>query len=267
MSRILTLVYGVDRPPSEITLRWQVFPDASTAVPAVRTVPTGSERVTLSPEQPVLVWANDLSGFEAPPVRVVEVQARRWPLLSILLVGLVLGAWFGPFRNPRWRSIGWVVLVVASAAYPFVRHALPGIAGWAPARTEAARVVDDLLTNIYRAFDLRDEEAVYDRLEVSVSGDKLSDIYLESRRALELENRGGARARVDDVEILEVRSVRRDGEGGFRVEAVWTVSGSVNHFGHVHYRQNRYDAALHIRADAGVWKIYQVDVLDERRIL
>jgi hypothetical protein len=60
------------------------------------------------------------------------------------------------------------------------------------------------------------------------------------RRALELERRGGARASVDEVEVLEVRSVKRDGNGGFVVDATWVVSSSVNHFGHVHYRQNRF---------------------------
>ena len=67
--------------------------------------------------------------------------------------------------------------------------------------------------------------------------------------------------------MLEVRSVHRDGQGGFRVDATWRVSGSVNHFGHVHYRQNRYDAAVDIIAAGGVWKIRQIEVLDERRLL
>jgi hypothetical protein len=102
---------------------------------------------------------------------------------------------------------------------------------------------------------------------VSVTGEQLSEVYLENRRALELENRGGARARVDEVEVLEVRSVRRDGQGGFRVEATWTVSGSVNHFGHVHYRRNRYDAALNLLASEGSWKIRGIEVLDERQLL
>jgi hypothetical protein len=72
---------------------------------------------------------------------------------------------------------------------------------------------------------------------------------------------------VDEVEVLEVRLVRRDGEGGFRIDATWTVSGSVNHFGHVHYRQNRYDAALHIVAVDGTWGIREIEVLEERRLL
>lgn len=62
-----------------------------------------------------------------------------------------------------------------------------------------------------------------------------------------------------------MRSVRRDGEGGSRVDATWTVSGSVNHFGHVHYRQNRY-AAVHIVAVEEHWKIREIEVLEERRL-
>ena len=150
--------------------------------------------------------------------------------------------------------------------YPFARTPLD-LPGAAPSKAETAQIVDGLLTNVYRSFDLRNEEAIYDRLAVSVTGDQLEEVYLENRRALELENRGGARAQVDEVEVLDVRSVRRDGNGGFRAEAVWTVSGSVNHFGHVHYRQNRYDAALDLLPVEGTWKIRQIEILDERRVL
>ena len=266
----VTLAYGTERPPSEINLGWRVFPRGGMTVTAVWTDPTGSGRASLTREQPTLGWANDLSSYQAPAVRSIEVNPPRWPLASMILLAAAIGIALGPVRRrSAWRAAAWVTLVAAIVLYPFARPAaaLPGFAGWVPARTEAAEAVDGLLTNIYRAFDLRDEEAVYDRLAVSFSGDKLSEIYLENRRALELDNRGGARARVDEVEVLEVRSVRRDGEGGFRVEALWTVSGSVNHFGHVHYRQNRYDAALRIRAVKGVWKIHDIEILDERRVL
>jgi hypothetical protein len=61
--------------------------------------------------------------------------------------------------------------------------------------------------------------------------------------------------------------VWRDGEGGFRVDALWSVSGSVDHLGHVHNRQNRYEAALRIRPLEGVRKITDVEIRDERRVL
>jgi hypothetical protein len=265
----VTLAYGVDRPPSEITAGWRVFPSSTTVIPAVWTDPTGSERVELTRESPVLRWSNDLSGYDATPVQAVEVKPTRWPLASLLLAALAAVAWAGPLRLRGGRGLAWAMLAGAIVLYPFARHAvaLPGLAGWAPARAETAEVLDALLTGVYRSFDLRGEEAIYDRLAVSVTGEELSEVYLENRRALELENRGGARARVDEVEVLEVRSVRRDGEGGFRVEATWIVSGSVNHFGHVHYRQNRYDATVGLVAIEGAWKIREIEVADERRIL
>ena len=219
----VTLAYGVDRPPYEVSAKWHVFPTSAEVVPAVWTDPTGSERIELTPEQPMLQWANDLSSFQLPPVRAVIVDPPRWPVASLVLV--VFAAAFRILSNKltmqRWKNAGWVALTGAVLLYPFARTpvTLPGVSGWAPARTEAAEVLDDLLTNVYRSFDLHDEEAIYDRMAVSVTGEQLTEVYLENRRALELENRGGARARVDEVEILDVRSVRRDGGGGLQVIA------------------------------------------------
>ena len=56
-------------------------------------------------------------------------------------------------------------------------------------------------------------------------------------------------------------------KGGLRADLSWTVSGSVNHFGHVHYRQNSYTAELHLQAVDGEWKIRDIEVLEERRVL
>ena len=102
---------------------------------------------------------------------------------------------------------------------------------------------------------------------VSVTGEQLTDIYLEHRRALDLENRGGARARVDRVEVTQVDSVVNEADGGLTVTARWNVSGSVNHFGHTHYRRNRYAALVRLLPVDGVWKITQIDVRDEEREL
>ena len=85
--------------------------------------------------------------------------------------------------------------------------------------------------------------------------------------ALELEDRGGARARVDQVQIQEVRDVTRQADGSFAIDAVWTADGSVSHFGHTHYRQNRYHAIMRIVQDEDTWKIHQIDLLDEQRLL
>ena len=111
------------------------------------------------------------------------------------------------------------------------------------------------------------EDAVYDRLELTVGGDRLTNIYLQSHRAMELEERGGARGKVDDVDVGEVGDVKREADGTFSVDANWTVSGSVSHFGHSHYRRNRYHAVVRILPEGDAWKIREFTLLDERRLL
>ena len=119
---------------------------------------------------------------------------------------------------------------------------------------------------MYRAFEFPTESAVYDRLALSVTGETLAEVYLENRRAVEMEERGGARARVEAVEVLEVRSVEPGSPAGFDAEAAWTVGGTVTHFGHRHFRQNRYDARVSVVPVDGNWKIQSIEVLDEKRL-
>jgi hypothetical protein len=266
----VTHAYGVERAPREIDLTWRVFPRENTEIPAVWTDPTGSDKVVLTALDPLLRWANDLTAYEPPPAQAVMVDPPRWPMASILLALLAAVLLSIPWGSRRTRSLAAGGAVAISIfLYPFVRTAvaLPGFSGWAPSGAAATVVVDELLTNVYRAFDLREESAIYDQLAMAVTGDQLEEVYLENRRALELENRGGARARVDEVEVLEVPSVERQEDGGFRVETAWTISGSVNHFGHVHYRQNRYEAVLFISAVEGAWKITGIEHIDEKRLL
>lgn len=128
-------------------------------------------------------------------------------------------------------------------------------------------ILDGLLTNVYRAFDVRDENRVYDRLAMTVTGDQLTQIYLENRKSLEFEDRGGARANVDDLEILSVKGVERGEKGAFIADTVWTVSGSVSHFGHTHYRRNKNRARVTFVADGKVWKIKDIELIEEERLL
>ena len=134
-----------------------------------------------------------------------------------------------------------------------------------PSERQARRVLAGLLPNIYRALEFRDEATIYDRLAVSVTGETLRDVYLQQRRALEIEERGGAQARVEAVEILGATDISSR-EDGFGVRAAWTVGGMVTHFGHRHFRQNRYDARIEIVAEAGIWKIRSLEVLEQERI-
>nr|MBM1003547.1 hypothetical protein [Desulfofustis sp. PB-SRB1] len=157
---------------------------------------------------------------------------------------------------------------MAVAAYPLGHTRVGG----APRATgmdekERAQLVLALLKNVYRAFDFRDEEDVYDKLAVSVSGDLLTNIYLQSRTSLEIEQAGGAQASVKQIDIIETSA--RESEklsGALDVRAQWSATGTVGHWGHVHTRQNLYDAILTIAVEDGNWKINRLEVLEEKRV-
>ena len=134
-----------------------------------------------------------------------------------------------------------------------------------PSEDVSMAIVAGLLHNVYRAFDFRAEEDIYDVLDKSVSGDLLAQIYLETRRGLELANQGGARAKVKDIEVTDL-ATRAGEDGGFIAEASWNVAGSVGHWGHVHQRKNRYQAELDIRPVDGDWKITNLEILQEERL-
>jgi hypothetical protein len=132
---------------------------------------------------------------------------------------------------------------------------------------DAVIVLNDLLKNIYRSFDFREEEDVYDRLATSVSGDLLSEIYLQNRKSMVVTQAGGARARVKEVKLLDVDVNNLDDNPiGLLFRAKWTALGSVGHWGHIHIRQNQYEANITVEPVEGAWKITDLEFLEEKRI-
>ena len=68
------------------------------------------------------------------------------------------------------------------------------------------------------------------------------------------------------MNIKEVHDIKRDKNGGYVADARWTVRGSVNHFGHTHYRQNQYRAFVSFGVYDESWKISNIEILDTRRL-
>jgi hypothetical protein len=293
------VAYPAGGMPEEVTLRWDPLASGVEAIPATVIDPETVTSHTLTAEQPSLTWENALVEDPIPTVEAVEVEPTRAPVplasLPLFLIAALLvvkGARdgrspgaptrspdgsarspYGPTRSPggstqaSWTAASRVVLALAFVVGPVVQtsFALPGSAGRTPSERQARRILAGLLPNIYRALEFREEGMIYDRLAVSVAGETLTEVYLEQRQALEMEERGGAQARVETVEVLEAGDIEST-EAGFSVRAVWTVGGMVTHFGHRHFRQNRYDARIGIVPDSGTWKIQSVEVLEQERV-
>jgi hypothetical protein len=268
----LTFVYETEELANNVSINWRLFSETVQKIEATTIDPFGGATRILSPEDNILDWQRRLSGYKVPVIERIAVEKHQLPIISLVLFFVVIILYL--FSKQKVlilinRPILLSVVGIAILLYPFARSSveLPFSIMSKPSEERAKIILDGLLTNVYRSFDIRDESEIYDRLSISVIGDQLSQIYLESRRLLELENRGGARARIDEVEILDINSIESTNEGGLSINATWKVSGSVNHYGHTHYRQNVSNANISISQFEGAWKIREIDLLDEQRIL
>jgi hypothetical protein len=213
-----------------------------------------------------------LSGYSVPVIEKVMTEKQKLPVISALLFFSVLIRFIFSIRK-KGISFGRPVLIsligVGFILYPFYRipFDFPFIMQWTPSIERTSNILDGLLTNVYRAFNVRNENRVYDRLAVSVMGDQLTQIYLQNRQSLDIENRGGVCANADEVNILFVNKVKRANDDGFVADTVWTVSGSVSHFGHTHYRRNKNHALVTFVMDGDSWKIKDIEVIEEKRLL
>jgi len=269
----VTVVYLTPSVPEEVTLNWNAAFDLAPTIPATVIDPESSRPLMLSAEQPTLRWENELLDSPIPTVAEVVVEPATLPVplvsLPFLVVAVILGVstWRGQRKTVSFAAVR-VALGLALAVGPLaeVAIALPVSVGGVSSESKARRILASVLPNVYRALEFRSEEAAYDRLAVAVTGATLTEVYLEHRRSLVMEERGGARARVDAVEVTDVRDVEPRSDGGFDAVASWMVGGNVTHFGHRHFRQNRYDARVSVVPVDGIWKIRTIEVLGEERV-
>jgi hypothetical protein len=256
--------------PQNVKMVWDLFNDRIQIVPGASVDQAGSLPTFLDPDYAVLEWQNFLKNPELPTlvdVRRPPNTAERllgWSRWALLPLGLVVAGVIGlRGRRGGMRPIPAALGASTAALAGVLIFVMGGAAAFS--NDVAGEVVEGVLHNIYRAFDYRSEEQVYDILGRSVEGDLLEEIYLETRRGLELTNQGGARARVKKIELTEISA--RGGEGGaFVARATWNVFGSVGHWGHIHTRSNRYEADLEITPSDGVWKLSNLEILDEQRL-
>jgi hypothetical protein len=256
--------------PENVKMKWDLFNDRIRVVPGASVDQAGPLPVLLDPEYAVLEWQNFLKNPELPTL----VDVRRPPDA----VERILGGWRWVVLPAGLIAALMIVIRARRGGLPPIPAAFSALAvsaagvlafvvGGAGAFSNelAGEVVEGLLHNIYRAFDYRQEEQVYDILGRSVRGDLLEQIYLETRQGLELENQGGARARVKHVELTGITAHAGE-NGGFVARTTWNVFGSVGHWGHIHSRSNRYEAELEITPSEGVWKLSSLEIFDEQRL-
>ena len=263
-------VYPRDGLPQTVVMDWDLWDERIQRIPVSAVDQAGPLPSFLEPDWRLLEWTNYLKNPIVPALNVVEVPIASWrvilhkllPLLIALSVATILWLLVNTRRHRSRRAPAYLTVLFVGASL-----AAAQLGGTNKPNVDRANaIVGDLLHNIYRAFDYREESDIYDVLATSVSGELLTDIFLETKRSLVLANQGGAEAKVKDISLESLEIQPDASQGRFTVQADWTVHGSVGHWGHIHKRSNRYVAELTVAVDGDQWKLQQMSVLQEERL-
>lgn len=260
-----------------IELEWRKFTPQAPAIPVtVSYGPVFENGMVLDAAAPAGIWRNNgmlppaKSLVPVPPVP--EAAPLEVPLAGILWLGIAgggawLAGWLSP-KAPRRLALALVALVLGAVAL-WLLPPLKVDAPWEkpqPVTVEQAQpVLQALLRNTYRAFEQRDESAVYDVLARSIHGDLLERIYVQTARALALEAQDGTRVKISDLAADVDEVAELTGRPGFVAKGQWTAFGRVGHWGHMHQRINKYKANMTVEPVEGAWKLTGLEVLEETR--
>ena len=227
-------------------------------------------RVVLRPTE----TATTIPRFEETKPQQTAAQSGLLQFIDRWRYGILFSAAFLLSFHPNARRRGIVLCTAAMITGALCGHAV----GRLPddtfdsrqrirSESEATKVLQGLMLNTYRAFMLDQDEDIYDVLARSVSGDYLSQVYLQNREKLRMREADGAMAIIQKLDIKSIESLTPKDKGHIGIVAQWDVYGSVYHQQHVHYRCNTYSAEVVIKPVNDYWKIVKIILLDEQRVL
>ena len=256
--------------PQNVVMKWDLWDDRITQVPTSAVDEAGPLKSILDPDWDELKWENFLTNPTMPTLLEVVKPAAQWKviLFYILPVSVLFAILFLLWLALNYKKKKTLIFPALFSLFFLLLSVTAMQLGSSkiPANDNAKAIVANLLHNVYRAFDYREESEIYDVLARSVGEELLTDIYLSTRRSLVIKKQGGAQSKVKDISLEELTIKPSDEDNSFIAEATWTVNGSVGHWGHIHQRSNRYEAEFVIGSVDNVWKIKTMKVYNEERI-
>jgi hypothetical protein len=264
-------VYPQEQIPQKVEVHWDLWSDQITRIPCVMHDPAGPMPYDITPDDSILVYNNYLTNHTPPTVAEIRTDPRllRLPVFSLLTFGLLV-YWFRKVKRAKGSFKRWGLLVlglvIGILLIPIswkVELPVSKTTDLSPDNSHA--LVNSVLKNVYRSFDFKRESDIYDKLAVSVSGDLLSEIYIQAKQSMVLEQQGGIQVNLDTIHVDSVVPWD-DNEGDTSYKCLWKVTGKVGHWGHIHSRINQYAAILRLNPENGVWKLNDIEILEEIRL-
>ncbi len=264
----------------DATLTWEKYYSSMNKIQSVViSYPDRIDRFEFSrfnkAEDNVLTWKCNPATLPQP-IAAVPAEIEPRPTLTIPIASLLcVGAAFFSLRisKPSVRLLlSGVALILALASWRSlgvtIDHPWEQPAELSDQR--AAEIFQKLHQGVYRSLDFGSEDRVYDVLATSVDGDLLEKLYLQLRQSLEMEEQSGAVARIQSIAYdngkESPRSTTTVPWPGFEYHSTWAVAGTVEHWGHIHERQNRFEAVFTIEPRDGNWKITRMDIAEQKQV-
>ena len=274
------LVYTVKGHPNQVKMTWDAF---NRNVPFVKSTfyayDAAPENTYFEPIDPEFVWRSEVERAVPTLADVPTPEPPRkiaLPLVSLFFFAVAPIVFLAARREGRFDLKGGmaragVAAGVAALCWPVAQRQVvdPFSRPSLPSGEERAAIFSALHANIYRAFDYKAESDVYDTLEQSIGGPLLTDIYLQIQTGLRMQEQGGAIAKVREVKIVSVGASDEKANSvdfAFSIPCNWTVRGTVEHWGHIHTRENEYEALFRVEPVGGEWRITGMELRNEKRL-
>ncbi len=275
----VSIVHQVKEIPKNIQWRWGLFNERIQRVAIRAYDPAGLFDSYVTPKYPVFEWDNMLADLDLPalegnpqsmPVPVEETdQGLKYLWLIVVAVGLLfLITLIGHrFFGLRLRRVLMPAVLVVGSMIGFLslnngRSVLGAELGLGEQRAKI--VLKQLLWNIYQAFEAAQEDAAYDRLAFSVSGDLQETLFLQNRQSFLVAD--GALSDIKNIEIQRLTNIAPVFGDRNIFDCEWLVAGEVIHWGHQHRRENIYHAKIKLVPIDGYWKILEIEPVGQQRV-
>jgi hypothetical protein len=268
----IILSYPAKAPPNRVRMTWDTFHDSA---PFLRSIIYDRDKKPTEEffvkDKPRFEWTrkgNPPAAHSFELNLLTPLSSSSVPVTSLLLFGaaplLALFLYLLPATSSTSKGASLAGFCVCTIA---------GLYYWNPSSSPPP--LDEklitthataLLQNVYRAYDYQNESDVYDALEHSVADNLLEDLFLEIQSSLRMREQGGAIARVKRVEVDKI-ALANNNQNFIDVDATWRVTGTAEHWGHIHTRENEYFARIKISTTPeGRGRITGLEVTDNKRV-
>lgn len=272
----VSIIHSISEIPVKIQWHWELFNEDIQRVAIRAYDPAGLFDSYVTPTYPVFEWENMLSDIDLPAlenkpiVKAVIIDSphstERYYALLALLGFIVLFIISYKYTRPALRKYTHSVLLIAALAltYNLIKTGKLNLKQARLTDQQAKPILNQLLWNIYQAFEATDEVSTYDQLSYSISGDLIETLYLQNRKSFLVQD--GGQSKTDGIEIQRISQLPATLDTGYLFDCEWLVTGEVIHWGHQHRRDNVYHAIIKVLPIDSEWKITELESIGQQRV-